>query len=79
MTIFILLSTLVCAKRLNALDRIRFVHLPEKTLLYTALATENGRTLAERCDRAFVKVGGTQTCLRILSKYIDVNDLYPDG
>ena len=67
---------LFCAKRLDAQDRIRIIRLPEKILLYTVFARKTGRNLAERYDRAFEKVGGKQTYLKILSRYIDVSDIY---
>ena len=66
-----------CAKHLNAQDQVKIIGLPEKILLYTVFSKKAGGDLAARYDRAFEKVGGMQTYLKVLSKYIDVSDIYP--
>ena len=60
------------AKHLHAEDKIKILRLPEKKIkVYTAFSRKSDNTLAQRFDRAFLKIGGKEIFLKILSEYIE--------
>lgn len=55
--------------------KIKLISLPEQTALYSAFSKKADPLLAERYDRAFEKIKGTSSYIRLLSNYLDVNGL----
>ena len=56
-------------------DRIKLISFPEKVRLYTTFSKKADKSLAERYDRAFKTVNGTDLYIKILSKYLDIDQL----
>ena len=56
-------------------DKIKLISLPETVRLYTTFSKKADKSLAERYDHAFKKINGSELYLKILSKYVDINQL----
>ena len=67
---------LYAARENHVEDDIRLIFLPEpKTEIYTVFSKKSSSDLAQRYDKAFIKVGGRSRYYTMLQEYIDVNSL----
>lgn len=62
-------------EKLDLLDEVRIVHLPEPPIPYHIVFSKDLKEVAQSFDRVFKEINGQEIYKRLLAKYIDTSKL----